>query len=346
MRCSAAARWPRPALRLSRGRAYWPGRLAGDGARGLATLKTRELCCAGAPGVRAARGKCRPTTSTDVTTMGVACVIPVRGSQNSTCTSSHPVRGRGRARRGPRPPQRTISRSAGLVVGAARTLHARRSLTERAREHRPHLLTRLRGWASRAPASQQVASGAGEARISPLKGAIVPGLATSRPVETPSMAHGLRREGARQEAPAFQPRGGRGPPGGAHAIGEQSRAISAAGRAAKLRVCSPEHGGSFRPAGGHSETGHSSHARSAVSGRLAARAQVDPRACVKIGLRSAQAVTVRHLRAVALRNSRPAVQPRARCATRGALAGRGCGTIIRGWNSRIGRNLNLRLNLR
>ena len=120
----------------------------------------------------------------------------------STCTSSHTVRGRGRARRGPRPPQRTTTRSAGLVVGAARTLPARRSLAERAREHRPHLLTRLRGWASRAAASQQVASGAGEARISPLKGAIVPGLATSRPVETPSMAHGLRRERARQEAPA------------------------------------------------------------------------------------------------------------------------------------------------
>ena len=99
-------------------------------------------------------------------------------------------------------PQRTTSRSAGLVVGAARTLHARRSLAERAREHRPHLLTRLRGWASRAPASQQVASGAGEARILAAEGVIVPGLATSRPVETPSMAHGLRRERARQEAPA------------------------------------------------------------------------------------------------------------------------------------------------
>ena len=36
MRCSAAARWPRPALRLSRGRAYWPGGRAGDRARGLA----------------------------------------------------------------------------------------------------------------------------------------------------------------------------------------------------------------------------------------------------------------------------------------------------------------------
>ena len=130
----------------------------------------------------------------------------------------------------------------------------------------------------------------------------------------------------------LQPRGGRGPPGGAHAVGEQSRAISAAGRAAKLRVCLPEHRGSFRPADGHSETGKSSHARSAVSGRLAARAQVDPRACVKIGLRSAQAVTVRHLRAVALRNSRRAVQPRARCATRGAAWGlnRARGAIIRG----------------
>ena len=137
----------------------------------------------------------------------------------------------------------------------------------------------------------------------------------------------------------LQPRGGRGPPGGAHAVGEQSRAISAAGRAAKLRVCLPEHRGSFRPAGGHSETGKSSHARSAVSGRLAARAQVDPRACVKIGLRSAQAVTVRHLRAVALRNSRRAVQPRARCATRG---GAGAGAIIHGIHCRtIEPNLDL-----
>ena len=62
MRCSAAARWPRPALRLSRGRAYWPG---GVRATGLVVWQTEKLVSSAAAGalplgVRAALREVRP----------------------------------------------------------------------------------------------------------------------------------------------------------------------------------------------------------------------------------------------------------------------------------------------